>query len=225
MLFRSMGRTGKMFYSEYSGVRPDIIVFAKGIANGFPLSGIASRKELMDLQKPGTMGGTYGGNAVACAAATAVLKAFEEEHILDNVAARSKQVFDFLDEFKKTPSGSVIQEVRGRGGLMVGIQFANPKLQEAQKAHSTAGLNANSQNTSAAAEAWQYHPSDASEQLAPKVVQACIKRNMLILSTSCFDVIRMIPPLNVTEQEMQQGLDIFAEAVKEVAAAAGVKGA
>lgn len=215
-----MGRTGRMFYSEYSGVRPDIVVFAKGIANGFPLSGIASRKELMDLQKPGTMGGTYGGNAVACAAATAVLKAFEEEKILDNVAGRSKQVFDFLDEFKKTPAGSVIQEVRGRGGLMIGIQFANPKMQQAQQAN----LNANSQNASAA-EAWQFHPSDASEQLAPKVVQACIKRKMLILSTSCFDVIRMIPPLNVTEEEMQQGLDIFAEAVKEVAAAAGVKGA
>ncbi|PWN37929.1 putative 4-aminobutyrate aminotransferase [Meira miltonrushii] len=219
-----MGRTGKMFYSEYSGVRPDIIVFAKGIANGFPLSGIASRKELMDLQKPGTMGGTYGGNAVACAAARAVLTAFEEEKILDNVAGRSKQVFDFLDKFQKTPAGSVIQEVRGRGGLMVGIQFANPKMQEAQQAHSTAGLNASSHNTTAA-EAWQYHPSDAGEQLAPKVVQACIKRKMLILSTSCFDVIRMIPPLNVTEQEMQQGLEIFAEAVTEVAAAAGVKGA
>lgn len=55
------GRTGKFWFMEYSGVRPDILIFAKGIANGFPLSGIASRKELMDLQKPGTMGGTYAG--------------------------------------------------------------------------------------------------------------------------------------------------------------------
>lgn len=55
------GRTGKFWFMEYSGVRPDILVFAKGIANGFPLSGIASRKELMDQQKPGTMGGTYAG--------------------------------------------------------------------------------------------------------------------------------------------------------------------
>lgn len=61
------GRTGKFFFTEYSGVRPDILIFAKGIANGFPLSGIASRKDLMDLQKPGTMGGTYAGKSARVA--------------------------------------------------------------------------------------------------------------------------------------------------------------
>lgn len=57
------GRTGKMFAAEHWGVRPDILIMAKGIANGFPLSGIVSRKELMDTQPPGSMGGTYAGNA------------------------------------------------------------------------------------------------------------------------------------------------------------------
>lgn len=57
------GRTGKMFAVEHWGVRPDILIMAKGIANGFPLSAIASRKELMDTQPPGSMGGTYAGNA------------------------------------------------------------------------------------------------------------------------------------------------------------------
>lgn len=173
------GRTGKFWFMEYSGVRPDILVFAKGIANGFPLSGIASRKELMDMQKPGTMGGTYAGNAVSCAAAAAVLRAFEEEKVLDNVAARSEQLFGFLDQFRKTPAGSVIQELRGHGGLMVGIQFVHPKAQQAQS------INAGSQNT-AAQQAWLYHADDAADQLAPKVVQACIKRGMLILSTSWY---------------------------------------
>jgi 4-aminobutyrate aminotransferase len=172
------GRTGKFFFMEYSGVRPDILIFAKGIANGFPLSGIASRKELMDQQKPGTMGGTYAGNAVSCAASAAVLKAFDDEQILQNVQQRSKQLFDFLESFRKTPAGSVIQQVRGQGGLMVGIQFTHPKMQYAQQA-----ISAESHN-STAHEAWQYHADDASNQLAPKVVQACIKRNMLILSTS-----------------------------------------
>jgi 4-aminobutyrate aminotransferase len=65
------GRTGKYFALEWSGVQPDLMVFAKGIANGFPLSGVVGKKELLDKMKPGTMGGTYAGNAVSCAAAIA----------------------------------------------------------------------------------------------------------------------------------------------------------
>lgn len=82
------GRTGKYFAIEYSQVRPDILVMAKGIANGFPLSGIAASKVLMDKQAPGTMGGTYAGNAVACAAGVACAEVMKEENILANVQAR-----------------------------------------------------------------------------------------------------------------------------------------
>lgn len=77
------GRTGKYFASEWSGVTPDLTVFAKGIANGFPLSGVVGRKELLDKTKPGTMGGTYAGNAVSCAAAVAcaqVMKVCSDHH-------------------------------------------------------------------------------------------------------------------------------------------------
>jgi 4-aminobutyrate aminotransferase len=66
------------------------MVFAKGIANGFPLSGIVSRKELMDKQTPGTMGGTFAGNAVSCAAGVACAEVMQEEKILENVQARSE---------------------------------------------------------------------------------------------------------------------------------------
>jgi 4-aminobutyrate aminotransferase len=82
------GRTGKFFAVEYSGVKPDILIMAKGLANGFPLSGVVSRRELTDKLKPGIMGGTYAGNAVACAAAVAVVDAFKEENIIDNTVAR-----------------------------------------------------------------------------------------------------------------------------------------
>ena len=87
------GRTGKMFNIEYSGVRPDIMTMAKGLANGFPLSGVVSKKEYTDKLKPGSMGGTYAGNAVACAAAVAVADAFKEEKILENVQARYVNIF------------------------------------------------------------------------------------------------------------------------------------
>lgn len=194
-----MGRTGKMWFIEESGVRPDILIFAKGIANGFPLSGIASSKKLMDLQKPGSMGGTYAGNAVACAAAKAVIEAFREENILDNVAARSQQIFSFLHDLKSSGSkaGSLIEDVRG-SGLMVGLQFANPALQRG------------SSNTAA-------NEAKAQPQIAPKVVQECVKRDMLLLSTSVFDVLRFIPPLTITEEELSQALGIFEESLEAVA--------
>jgi 4-aminobutyrate aminotransferase len=193
-----MGRTGKMWFVEESGVRPDILIFAKGIANGFPLSGIASTKALMDLQKPGSMGGTYAGNAVACAAAIATIKVFHEENILDNVAARSKQLFSFLHDLKSsgTKAGSVIEDVRG-SGLMVGVQFANPELQ--RESSNTASQHAQSQ-----------------PQYAPRVVQECIKRDMLLLSTSVFDVLRFIPPLTISEEELAQACGIFKEALEAV---------
>jgi 4-aminobutyrate aminotransferase len=81
-------RTGKYFCVEHSGVRPDAMIFAKGVANGFPLSGIVSRKELMDKMDVGALGGTYAGNAVACAAGVAAQDVFQSEDIAGNVAAR-----------------------------------------------------------------------------------------------------------------------------------------
>jgi 4-aminobutyrate aminotransferase len=194
-----MGRTGHMFFVEESGVRPDILIFAKGIANGFPLSGIASSKELMDLQQPGSMGGTYAGNAVACAAAKAVIEAFREENILDNVAARSKQIFDFLHELKSsgTKAGDLIEDVRG-SGLMVGVQFANVELQST------------SSNTAA-------QDAKAQPQIAPQVVQECLKRDMLLLSTSVFDVLRFIPPLTISEEELSEACRIFKDSLEAVA--------
>ncbi|KAL1311889.1 hypothetical protein AAFC00_001961 [Neodothiora populina] len=121
------GRTGKMFAIEHYNVRPDILIMAKGIANGFPLSGIVSRKELMDTQKPGSMGGTYAGNAVACAAGVAVAKAFKEEKILDNVNARGKELRAVLDAAATNPkTKKIVHDVRGLG-LMLALECAPGK--------------------------------------------------------------------------------------------------
>jgi 4-aminobutyrate aminotransferase len=87
------GRTGNYFAIDgHFDVVPDILVMAKGIAAGYPLSGIASRKELTDMQPPGSMGGTYAGNAVACAAALATQEVIQEENLLENTRARGAQV-------------------------------------------------------------------------------------------------------------------------------------
>lgn len=94
-------RTGDYFaINGHFDVVPDILVMAKGIADGYPLSGIASRKELTDTQPPGSMGGTYAGNAVACAAALAVQDVIKEENVLQNVHERGSQIRAGLEKLK-----------------------------------------------------------------------------------------------------------------------------
>ncbi|KND03499.1 4-aminobutyrate transaminase [Spizellomyces punctatus DAOM BR117] len=118
------GRTGKYFAVEHSGVRPDIMVMAKGIANGYPLSAIVSRKDLMDTQTPGSMGGTYSGNAVACAAGVACADVMQEERILDNVNARGAQLTAGLEELRQHPKlAPLIGDIRGLG-LMIALEFS-----------------------------------------------------------------------------------------------------
>lgn len=111
------GRSGKFFAHQYAGIRPDIITVAKGIANGFPMSGVL----ISPLFKPiyGMLGTTFGGNHLACVAAIAVLDIIEKENLLDNV---NKVGNYLLEELKKMPR---IKEVRGKG-LMIGIEFNEP---------------------------------------------------------------------------------------------------
>ncbi|KAG6809635.1 hypothetical protein H0H92_015449 [Tricholoma furcatifolium] len=190
------GRTGKFFNIEYSGVRPDIMVIAKGLANGFPLSGVISRKELTDKLKTNTMGGTYAGNAVSCAAAVAVADAFKQENILSNVQARSKELFNYLEALRADPAlAPYILDIRGTG-LMVGVEFTSPSGPGA----------AFDPNTKA----------DSPKSFASRVTKACLDRGMLILTTSAYEVVRFIPPLNITQADLKKGADIFAEAVKQV---------
>ena len=117
------GRTGRFFATEWSGVRPDIVVMAKGVASGMPLSGILAPREILDRFAPGGHGGTYGGNAVSCAAAVATLDVFEDEHLAARAESLGARLLSGLRE--ATAGHPHVAEVRGRG-LMVGIEFADP---------------------------------------------------------------------------------------------------
>jgi 4-aminobutyrate aminotransferase len=117
-----IGRTGHLWASEWSGVRPDIVVTAKGIASGMPLSGIMARRELLEKFTPGAHGGTYGGNAVACAAALATLDVIAAEGLLDNARRQGDRLLSGLR--RAALDHPSVAEVRGRG-LMVGIEFAD----------------------------------------------------------------------------------------------------
>lgn len=114
------GRTGKWFALEHSGVIPDIITVAKGIASGLPLSGVFSRLDLMKKWPTGSHGGTYGGNAVAMAAGVATIRAMKEEKMLENAAARGIQLQTGLRKLQE--EYPQIGDVRGQG-LMIGSEF------------------------------------------------------------------------------------------------------
>jgi 4-aminobutyrate aminotransferase-like enzyme len=117
------GRTGEWFAYDHSGVHPDIIVVAKGLASGMPLSGVIAPMSLMERWTPGSHGGTYGGNAIACAAATATVRAIKAEGMLANARMRGEQLRDGLEELQgRFP---VLGDVRGLG-LMIGAEFTLP---------------------------------------------------------------------------------------------------
>ena len=114
------GRTGKWFAQEHCGVVPDIMTVAKGIASGLPLSGVFSRLDLMKKWQTGSHGGTFGGNAVACAAGVATIQAMQDEDMPGNAARRGVQLTSGLRKFHE--EYPVIGDVRGLG-LMIGTEF------------------------------------------------------------------------------------------------------
>ncbi len=177
------GRTGKWFALEHFGVVPDIMTVAKGIASGLPLSGVFSRLDLMKKWDVGSHGGTYGGNAVACAAGVATIRAIREEKMLENATERGIQLMTGLRKLQE--EYPQIGDVRGLG-LMIGTEFQ---------------VNGR---------------ADKAKQISKDVVHAAEEHNLLLLTCGTYDnTIRWIPPLNVSSQQINDGLKIFAEALKD----------
>lgn len=128
------GRTGKMFACEYYGVEPDILVTAKGIADGFPLSAYTVRPEIAEAYKPGDHLTTFGGNPVSCAASLANIAFMEREKLPEHAAEMGSYVMSKLKEMQK--QNSMIGDVRGKG-LMIGVELVkdsekNPATAEAE---------------------------------------------------------------------------------------------
>ena len=177
------GRTGKWFALEHFGVVPDIITAAKGIASGMPLSGVFSRTDIMKKLDTGSIGGTYGGNAVACAAAVATVRAMRDEKMVENAAERGVQLMTGLRKLQE--EYPQIGDVRGKG-LMVATEFIAEGGTQAK-----------------------------AKPLVKGVIHAAEERDLLLLSCGTYDnTIRWIPPLNVTAGQINDGLQIFGEALK-----------
>ncbi len=179
-----VGRTGKWFATEHFNIAPDILITAKGIASGMPLSALVTRKDLMSKWITGSHGGTYGGNAVACAAAVATIQTIKAEHLLENSLARGAQLLTGL--LKLQQDFSVIGDVRGLG-LMTATEFTKAN-------------------------------GDPDTDTAKAVAKAAFERGLMLLTCGTYDnVIRWIPPLVVSEAEIDEALKIFASALDAVA--------
>ena len=120
------GRTGHWFAHQHFNLQPDIMTVAKGLASGMPISGVFSRLDLMEKWPPGSHGGTYGGNAVAAAAAVATIQAIRDENMLENARQRGAQLMTGLRHLQE--EFPVIGDVRGLG-LMIGTEIRTPDRQ------------------------------------------------------------------------------------------------
>jgi 4-aminobutyrate aminotransferase len=118
------GRTGKWFAVNHWNVVPDVIIMAKGLASGMPLSGLAARPDHMAKWRTGAHGGTYGGNVVSCASAIATIQVMREEKLLDNAAAMGRVLLGRLRTLQR--EYPEIGDVRGLG-LMIGTEFTSPQ--------------------------------------------------------------------------------------------------
>lgn len=133
------GRTGKFWGHEHSAMRPDVLITAKGLASGFPLSAIAAPAAIMEKAWPGSQGGTYGGNAVSCAAALATLEVIRDEDLVANAARLGARLNDGLR--KVAADHPVIGDVRGLGLMQAGeftTADGEPDAATAQRAHRAA---------------------------------------------------------------------------------------
>jgi 4-aminobutyrate aminotransferase len=177
------GRTGRFWAMEHFGVQPDILVMAKGLASGLPLSGIAASRDLMAQWMPGSHGGTYGGNAVAAAAAVATIDVICDEQLLENCTARGAQLLNGLTAMKDIYP--FFGDVRGLG-LMVALEIGVPGR-------------------------------GPDPDLTRRIQLACLDRKLLLLTCGTFgNVIRWIPPLVVTEEQIEESLAILDDAFEEI---------
>jgi 4-aminobutyrate aminotransferase len=173
------GRTGRFFAIEHFDIVPDVITMAKGLASGFPLSGVAAPRALMDRWVPGTHGGTYGGNAVACAAAEATVRVLQDG-LVENAARMGEVLMTGLRDIQSRYR--VVGDVRGLG-LMVGAEFT-----EADGSPATA--------------------------LVKEVIARCLENRLMLLNCGTYsNVVRWIPPLIATQEQIETGLGIFEQAL------------
>ncbi len=166
------GRTGRPFAAETFGVRPDVLLFAKGVASGLPLAGMMAGATLMDQWPAGTHGSTFGGNPVSCAAAVATISVLHAE----DLCARAVRLGERTQAQLRSLGAEVIIEVRGIGA-MIGVELRDKATAEA-------------------------------------VQDRCLREGVIVLTCGpSGNVLRLIPPLTMTDDELDHGLEVLSRAL------------
>lgn len=180
-----IGRTGYMFAMEYYGVEADLTTTAKSLAAGMPLSAVVGKKEIMDSVHPSGIGGTYGGNPVACEAALAVFDIIESENLLDKAKELGNVLNSAFLKFQK--KYDIIGDVRGIGP-MIAMELVKDRQSKTPAPEETKSL-----------------------------VNYCFERGMIILACGSHgNVLRFLMPLVVTDEQLQQGIDIIDDGFRAI---------
>ncbi len=180
-----LGRSGEMFAVNHWGVEPDLVLLAKSLGGGLPLAAVVGRADLMDAPAPGGLGGTFGGNPVACAAALAVLDVIER----DGICARSRRVGDIACRRMQAMQErhDFIGDVRGLGA-MTAMELVHHRSSR-----------------------------EPAPELAAAVLGEAHAHGLALLRAGLHDnVIRLLMPLTVTDEELTTGLDILERAIEAV---------
>jgi 4-aminobutyrate aminotransferase/(S)-3-amino-2-methylpropionate transaminase len=178
-------RTGKMFGIEHSGVEPDLIAMAKSMAGGFPLSGVVGRANIMDASETGGLGGTYGGNPVACAAALAVLDVIQEEKLLDRANAMGDRIKTKLNQFAKRNDLMPIAAIRGPGA-MIGFEIVKHR--------------------------GSFEPDDDATK---RLTTAALQNGLIVLNCGVYNnVIRILVPLTASDAIVDEGMGMLENAMR-----------
>lgn len=178
------GRTGRLWAHEWEPVQPDVLVVGKSIADGLPLTAVVASKDVFDRVFPGDVGGTYGGNPIACAAAHGVLDAFESEPFIDNATSVGTYVRGRLEELHEC--FSQVGDVRGLG-TMLAMEIVEDRQSK--------------------------EPAAAR---AADIVEKARQRGVIVIKAGVHgNVIRVLVPLCVTQEELKAGMDMIADAVAE----------
>jgi len=180
-----MARTGRMLAIEHSGVRPDLVTMAKGLAGGFPLSAVTGRAELVDTVHAGGLGGTFAGNPLAVAAANAVLDVLEEEQLCARATVIGDKITERLRTIAARQGNERIGDVRGLGA-MVAFELVEDRVSKA-----------------------------AAPQLTNAVIAEAEKRGVIVLPCGTrANVVRLLPPLTIEDDTLTEALDLLEAAIE-----------
>ena len=184
-----VGRTGPVWAIEHYGVEPDLLVSGKSLGGGLPLAGVTGRSEVVDAVAPGGLGGTFGGNPVACAAAVAVLDEIATEAFQHRARELGERIKEALDGIAARVDS--VGEVRGLGPMLA-LELVEDRETKAPAA-----------------------------ALAAATVAAARERGLVLLSCGLYgNVVRILVPLVIGDDDLQRGLELFEEALAAASASA-----